>query len=151
MILLDDNFATIVNAVKEGRRIFDNIRKFIRYVLTGNSAEIWTIFLAPFLNLPVPLLPIHILWINLVTDGLPGLALATEPEEKNIMKRPPQKPGQSILSNGMGVHILWVGLLLAALTIGTQAYAIHMDDSHWQTKNVFLYASKKYKRSATLT
>ena len=133
MILLDDNFASIVKAVKEGRRIFDNIRKFIRYVLTGNSAEIWTIFLAPFLNLPVPLLPIHILWINLVTDGLPGLALATEPEEKNIMNRPPQKPGQSILSNGIGVHILWVGLLLAALTIGTQAYAIHVYDSHWQT------------------
>ncbi len=133
MILLDDNFASIVKAVKEGRRIFDNIRKFIRYVLTGNSAEIWTIFLAPFLNLPVPLLPIHILWINLVTDGLPGLALAIEPAEKNIMSRPPQSPGQSIFSNGMGVHILWVGLLLAALTIGTQAYAIHVEDSHWQT------------------
>jgi P-type Ca2+ transporter type 2C len=133
MILLDDNFASIVKAVKEGRRIFDNIRKFIRYVLTGNSAEIWTIFLAPFLNLPVPLLPIHILWINLVTDGLPGLALATEPAEKNIMSRPPQNPGQSIFANGMGVHILWVGLLLAALTIGTQAYAIHVEDSHWQT------------------
>jgi Ca2+-transporting ATPase len=133
MILLDDNFATIVKAVKEGRRIFDNIRKFIRYVLTGNSAEIWTIFLAPFLSLPVPLLPIHILWINLVTDGLPGLALATEPPEKNIMHRPPQKPGQNIFAGGMGIHVLWVGLLLAALTIGTQAYAIHIDDSHWQT------------------
>ena len=133
MILLDDNFATIVKAVKEGRRIFDNIRKFIRYVLTGNSAEIWTIFLAPFLNLPVPLLPIHILWINLVTDGLPGLALATEQAEKNIMERPPQKPGQSIFANGMGIHIIWVGMLLALLTIATQAYAIHINDSHWQT------------------
>lgn len=133
MILLDDNFTTIVKAVKEGRRIFDNIRKFIRYVLTGNSAEIWVIFLTPFLNLPIPLLPIHILWINLVTDGLPGLALAAEPAEKNIMKRPPQKPGENIFANGMGIHILWVGLLLAALTIGTQAYAIHLDDAHWQT------------------
>jgi P-type Ca2+ transporter type 2C len=133
MILLDDNFATIVKAVKEGRRIFDNIRKFIRYVLTGNSAEIWTIFLAPFFALPIPLQPIHILWINLVTDGLPGLALAAEPAEKNIMQRKPRSPGQSILSDGLGFHVIWVGLLLAAITIGTQAYAIYNNHTHWQT------------------
>jgi Ca2+-transporting ATPase len=133
MILLDDNFATIVKAVKEGRRIFDNIRKFIRYILTGNTAEILTIFLAPFFGLPIPLLPIHILWINLVTDGLPGLALATEPAEKNIMRRQPQHPGQGIFANGLGVHIVWVGSLLAALTIGTQAYSIYIKDAHWQT------------------
>jgi len=133
MILLDDNFATIVKAVKEGRRIFDNIRKFTRYVLTGNSAEIWTIFLAPFFGLPIPLLPIHILWINLVTDGLPGLALAGEHAEKNIMQRPPRSPGQNIFADGLGIYIVWVGLLLAGLAIGTQAYAIHISDSHWQT------------------
>ncbi|TXT38771.1 MAG: Ca2+-transporting ATPase [Comamonadaceae bacterium] len=79
LVLLDDNFATIVKAVREGRRIYDNIRKFVRYAMTGNSGEIWTIFLAPMLLLPIPLLPIHILWVNLVTDGLPGLALAAEP------------------------------------------------------------------------
>jgi Ca2+-transporting ATPase len=133
MILLDDNFATIVKAVKEGRRIFDNIRKFIRYILTGNTAEILTIFLAPFFGLPIPLLPIHILWINLVTDGLPGLALATEPAEKNIMRRQPQHSGESVFANGLGVHIVWVGFLMAALTIGTQAYSIYIKDAHWQT------------------
>jgi len=133
MILLDDNFITIVKAIKEGRRIFDNIRKFIRYILTGNSAEIWTIFLAPFFGLPIPLLPIHILWINLVTDGLPGLALAMEPAEKTIMQRPPRNPGQNIFAGGLGIHVIWVGLTLAALTIGTQAYAIYINDSHWQT------------------
>lgn len=133
MILLDDNFSTIVNAVKEGRRIFDNIRRFIRYVLTGNSAEIITIFLAPFFALPIPLLPIQILWINLVTDGLPGLALAAEPAERNVMSRPPRNPGQSIFADGLGIHVIWVGTLLAALTIGTQAYAIYIADLHWQT------------------
>lgn len=133
MILLDDNFTTIVKAIKEGRRIYDNIRKFIRYVLTGNSAEIWTIFLAPFFGLPIPLLPIHILWINLVTDGLPGLALALEPAEKNIMQRLPRKPGQSIFADGLGIHVVWVGLLLATLTLLTQAYALSINDTHWQT------------------
>lgn len=133
MILLDDNFATIVNAIKEGRRIYDNIRKFIRYVLTGNTAEILTILLAPLLGLPVPLLPIHILWINLVTDGLPGLALATERAEKNIMRRKPRKPDESIFSHGLGTHVLWTGSLLAALTIGVQAYSIFIKDTHWQT------------------
>jgi P-type Ca2+ transporter type 2C len=133
MILMDDNFATIVKAVKEGRRIYDNIRKFIRYVLTGNSAEIWTIFLAPFLGLPIPLLPIHLLWINLVTDGLPGLALASERAEKNIMQRPPRNPAQNIFAGGLGIHVIWVGLLLAALTLGVQGYAIYINDAHWQT------------------
>lgn len=133
MILLDDNFATIVRAVREGRRIFDNIRKFIRYAMTCNSAEIWTIFLAPFLGLPIPLLPIHILWINLVTDGLPGLALAIEPEEKGVMSRPPRPPNESIFAHGMWQHILWVGLVIGAVTLFTQAWAIHTGNQHWQT------------------
>ena len=133
MILLDDNFATIVKAVKEGRRIFDNIRKFIKYTMTSNSGEIWTIFLAPLLGLPIPLLPIHILWINLVTDGLPGLALAAEPPEKDIMKRPPRHPGESIFAHGLGAHIIWVGLLMGFVSIFTQAWSIKTGHAHWQT------------------
>lgn len=132
MILLDDNFATIVKAVAEGRRIFDNIRRFVRYVLTCNSGEIWTIFLAPFFGLPIPLLPIHILWINLLTDGLPGLALAAEAAEPDIMKRPPRSPGERLLAGGLGIHVLWVGLLLGLVCLGTQAWAIK-SGAHWQT------------------
>lgn len=101
LVLLDDNFAIIVAAVREGRRIYDNIRKFVRYAMTGNSGEIWTIFLAPLLLLPIPLLPIHILWVNLVTDGLPGLALAAEPAERGIMQRPPRAPRESLFAHGM--------------------------------------------------
>jgi Ca2+-transporting ATPase len=133
MILLDDNFATIVKAVKEGRRIFDNIRKFIKYTMTSNSGEIWTIFLAPFFGLPIPLLPIHILWINLVTDGLPGLALAAEPAEKKIMSRPPRHPKESIFAHGLGSHILWVGLLMGGVSIFSQAWAIKTGHENWQT------------------
>ncbi len=133
MILIDDNFATIVKAVKEGRRIFDNIRKFIKYTMTSNSGEIWTIFLAPFFGLPIPLLPIHILWINLVTDGLPGLALAAEPHEKGIMSRPPRHPKESIFAHGLGMHIIWVGILMGFVSLFTQAWSIKTGHAHWQT------------------
>jgi len=133
MILLDDNFSTIVEAVREGRRIFDNIRKFIKYTMTSNSGEILTIFLAPFLGLPIPLLPIHILWINLVTDGIPGLALTAEPGEKNIMSRPPRTPKESIFAHGLGAHIIWVGLLMGFVSITTQALFIDSIQTHWQT------------------
>ena len=133
MILLDDNFATIVNAVREGRRIYDNIRKFVKYIMTCNSAEIWTIFLAPLLGLPMPLLPIHILWINLVTDGLPGLALAKEKAESDLMMRPPRPSGERLFAGGIGFHILWVGMFMAAITLGIQAWALHVNIEHWQT------------------
>lgn len=132
MILLDDNFATIVKAVKEGRRIFDNIRKFIKYLLTTNSGEIWTLFLAPLVGLPIPLLPIHILWINLMTDGLPALALSVEPEEGNVMNRPPRHPKESIFAHGLGAHAVWVGLLMAAIALSVQVWSIKAG-LHWQT------------------
>ncbi|MDA8162226.1 MAG: cation-translocating P-type ATPase [Desulfobacteraceae bacterium] len=133
MILLDDNFATIVRSIREGRRIFDNIRKFIKYIMASNSGEIWTIFLAPFLGLPIPLLPIHILWINLVTDGLPGLALAGEPAERDIMDRPPRHPQEGIFARGLGVHVVWAGLLMGFVCLFLQTVAINSDDMHWQT------------------
>jgi Ca2+-transporting ATPase len=133
MVLLDDNFATIVSAVREGRRIFDNIRKFIKYTMSSNAGEIWTLFLAPFLGLPIPLLPIHILWINLVTDGLPGLAFTAERGEAGSMQRPPRHPEESIFAHGMWQHIIWVGLLIGGLSIAAQAWAITRGVEYWQT------------------
>ena len=133
MILLDDNFATIVTAVRDGRRIYDNIRKFVKYTMTSNSGEIWTIFLAPLFGLPIPLLPIQILWINLVTDGLPGLALAMEPEERNIMQRPPRPPNESIFAGGLWQHILWVGLLMGGVSLITEMWAYQGNQDQWQT------------------
>lgn len=132
IILLDDNFSTIVTAIKEGRKIYDNIRKFFRYTLTSNTGEIWTIFLAPFLGLPIPLLPIHILWINLVTDGAPGLALTTEPAEADIMNRPPRAPDESLFARGMWQQIIWIGMLMGGVCLVTQKIAI-ANNWHWQT------------------
>lgn len=133
MVLLDDNFATIVNAVREGRRIYDNIRKFVRYLLTTNAGEIVTLTLAPFLGLPLPLLPVQILWINLMTDALPALALSLEPAERDIMQRPPRPPRESIFAHGLGVHAVWVGLLIGLLVLGTQWWTLTHGNPNWQT------------------
>lgn len=133
MVLLDDNFTTIVSAVREGRRIYDNIRKFIKDTMSSNSGEIWTLLLAPFFGLPIPLLPIHILWINLVTDGLPGLAFTAEPAERGIMRRPPRAPNESIFAHGMWQHIVWYGLFVGGITIASQAWAIGQGLAYWQT------------------
>ncbi|MCW8986555.1 MAG: cation transporting ATPase C-terminal domain-containing protein, partial [Gammaproteobacteria bacterium] len=133
MVLLDDDFTSIVRAVRAGRRIFDNIRKFIKDTMSSNSGEIWTLFLAPFLGLPIPLLPIHILWINLVTDGLPGLAFSAEPAEPGIMERPPRPPEENIFAHGMWQHILWVGLFVGGISIASQAWAISREVTYWQT------------------
>ncbi|MEO6029914.1 MAG: cation transporting ATPase C-terminal domain-containing protein [Candidatus Binatia bacterium] len=133
IILLDDNFATIVDAVREGRRIFDNLRRFIRYAVTTNSAEVWLILLAPFFGLPLPLVPIQILWINLVSDGFSGLALAAEPEEKDVMTRPPRPPQESILARGLGIPVVWVSILMGGLCIGIEAWAMWTGTPAWQT------------------
>jgi Ca2+-transporting ATPase len=133
LVLLDNNFATLVAAVRQGRRMYDNIRRFVKYVLTGNSGEIWTVFLAPFLGFPLALLPLQILWINLLTDGLPGLALTAEPAGKDIMKRPPRPPSQSVFAGGMGAHIIWVGALIGGLSLTALAVGYHGGSPNWQT------------------
>lgn len=132
MVLVDDDFATILAAVEEGRRIYDNIRRFIRYLLTTNSAEIWVMVLAPLLGLPLPLLAVQILWINLVTDGAPALALAVEPAEADTMRRRPRPPTESIFARGLWQHAIWVGLWMAAVVLAVQAFAIGQDWP-WQT------------------
>jgi P-type Ca2+ transporter type 2C len=134
MVLLDDNFTTIVAAVKEGRVIYDNIRKSIKYLLSGNSGEIWVMFLAPLLGMPFPLLPIQILWINLMSDGLPALALSVEPPEQDTMNRPPYPSSEQIFSRGMGWDIIWIGCLTGLASLGTgYAYWRANPSSHWQT------------------
>ncbi|MCW9023658.1 MAG: cation-translocating P-type ATPase [Gammaproteobacteria bacterium] len=133
MVLLDDDFSTIVRTIRSGRRIFDNIRKFIKDTMSSNSGEIWTLFLAPFFGLPIPLLPIHILWINLVTDGLPGLAFTAEPAEPGIMRRPPRPTDENIFAHGMWQHIVWVGLFVGGISIASLAWGISRGVEYWQT------------------
>jgi Ca2+-transporting ATPase len=95
---------------------------------------------APLLGLPIPLLPLQILWINLLTDGLPGLALAVEPEEPDIMSRPPRPPNESIFARGLGIHVVWVGALMAALAVGTQIVALNAGFAEWQTMVISVVA-----------
>ena len=117
VILMDDNFATLVSAVKEGRVIYRNIRKFIRYLLSCNIGEVLTMFLGILMGLPVVLLPIHILLVNLVTDGLPAIALGLEPPERNVMKRPPRRATDGIFSGGLLTTILFRGCLIGLTTL----------------------------------
>ncbi|HEX6675940.1 MAG TPA: cation-translocating P-type ATPase [Actinomycetes bacterium] len=132
MVLADDDFATIVAAVEEGRRIYDNIRRFVRYLLATNSGEIWVMFLASLLALPVPLLPVQLLWVNLVTDGLPAIALGLEPAERSSMQRSPRPPDESILGRGLWQNALWVGLTMAAVCLG-MLVAARAAGWPWQT------------------
>ncbi|MFP4343577.1 MAG: cation-translocating P-type ATPase [Anaerolineales bacterium] len=123
MVLLDDNFATIVHAVEEGRTIYENIRKFVKYTMSSNVGEIVVMLVAPLLGLPIPLGAVQILWINLVTDGLPGLALGVEPTAPDTMKRPPYPPDESVLARGLGTYILWVGPLMGIVSLLPQLFA----------------------------
>ena len=136
MVLLDDNFATIVNAVEEGRIVYDNIRKFVKYTMTSNAGEIWVMVLGPLMGMPLPLLPLQILWVNLVTDGLPGLALALEKAECDTMRRPPYPPTAHIFDFNMVRDIAWIGLLMGVVSLALGYWAWSSDSSvdvHWRT------------------
>jgi Ca2+-transporting ATPase len=133
MVVLDDNFASIVRAVREGRTIFDNLRKFIQYTLTSNLGEILVMLIGPLLGMPLPLTALQILWINLVTDGLPGLALGLEPPEPNIMRRPPLPPDEGVLSRGSTGRIAWIGGLMGLTSLGLGYLAWVLGNPYWQT------------------
>jgi len=122
MVVLDDNFASIVAAVKEGRMIFENIRKFVKYLLTGNIAEIFVMVIAMVLGMPLPLIPLQILWVNLLTDGFPALALGIEKEEKGIMKRLPNRPDEGIFDRRTVLDIAWLGGLMGTLIFLVAGY-----------------------------
>jgi Ca2+-transporting ATPase len=133
MVLLDDNFATIVAAVEEGRIIYDNIRKFIKYLLSCNASEIAVMLIGPFLGMPLPLLPLQILWMNLVTDGLPALALGVEPAEEDVMKRPPYSSSESIFGRGMVQFILFAGIVMSIVAIAAGFLFWREGNPRWQT------------------
>jgi Ca2+-transporting ATPase len=122
MILTDDNFASIVSAVEEGRAIFDNIRRFVHFLLSCNIGELLAMFLASLLGIPLPLLPIQILWVNLATDSLPALALGVEPAEPGGMERPPRPPDEGVITRRMATMMGIQGIIIGLLTLG--AFAI---------------------------
>jgi Ca2+-transporting ATPase len=144
MVLLDDNFATIVSAVEEGRVVYTNIRRFIRYILGSNIGEVITIAAAPLMGLGgVPLSPLQILWMNLVTDGVPALALAVEPGRPTVMQQSPKDPKESIFARGLGAYMIRIGIVLAAVTIALMGWAYYytqantaggtLDGDRWKT------------------
>lgn len=134
MVLADDNFATIVSAVEEGRRIYDNIRKSIQFLLASNLSEVLSIFFANLLGFTI-LKPVHLLWINLVTDCFPALALAMEKSEKNIMSRPPRNSKDGIFSGGVGFDIFYQGLFVTGLTLAAYFIGHYIEAGVWEITN----------------
>jgi Ca2+-transporting ATPase len=132
LVLADDNLGTVAAAVDEGRRVYANIRRFLRYGLSGGSAEIMVMLVGPALGMPLPLLPAQILWINLLTHGLPGVALGAEPGEADAMRRPPRRPGDSILAAGLWQQVLGLGVVIATTTLGVGLWA-HQSGRPWQS------------------
>jgi P-type Ca2+ transporter type 2C len=132
LVLVDDNLATMTSAVREGRRIYDNIRRFLHYALSGGVAELLVMLVGPFLGLAIPLLPAQILWINLLTHGVPGVALGAEPAEPGVMRRPPRSPDESVLGGGLVGAVAGTGLALALTALGAGVVAARAGWP-WQT------------------
>jgi len=128
MVLTDDNFASIVAAVREGRGIFDNIRKTLVYLLAGNAGELAVMLVAALLGLPFPLLPLHLLWVNLVTDGLPALALVMDPTDEDVLRRPPRDPKEPLLGRTEWTTVVLTGLLQGSVTLGVFIWALGTRD-----------------------
>jgi Ca2+-transporting ATPase len=128
IVLTDDNFASIVAAVREGRGIFDNIRKTLVYLLSGNAGELTVMLGAALVGLPMPLLPLHLLWINLVTDGLPALSLVMDPSENDVLARPPRRPDEPLLGRPEWTRVIATGLLEAATTLTVFVWALRTRD-----------------------
>jgi len=133
LVLLDDNFATIVASVREGRTIYDNIRKFVRFSVAGNIGKVLVMLIAPFLGKPLPLLPLQLLWLNLLTDGLLGLGMGVENPESDTMKRAPYSPKEGVFSRGAGTQTMWVGALIGALALGLGSWYFFTGRPEWQT------------------
>jgi Ca2+-transporting ATPase len=133
LVLLDDNFATIVAAVREGRTIYDNIRKFVHFSVAGNIGKVLVMVLAPFLGKPLPLLPLQLLWLNLLTDGLLGLGMGVENPEADTMKRAPFSPKEGVFSRGAGVQTIWAGALIGSLALGLGSLYYFTGRPEWQT------------------
>jgi P-type Ca2+ transporter type 2C len=141
LVLMDDHFATIKSAIEEGRNIYENIRKFIRYLLASNVGEILVMLFAMLLALPLPLVPVQILWVNLVTDGLPALALGLDKPEKDVMSRPPRSPKESIFSRGLGVKILSRGLLIGLVTLVAFMFAHFKHPDHLEYAQTIAFST----------
>jgi Ca2+-transporting ATPase len=143
MVLRDDNFATIVAAVEEGRVIYDNIRKFVKFSIAGNLGKVLVMVLVPLLTMinlgaglepiTIPLLPLQLLWLNLLTDGLLGVGLGVEPAETSTMQRPPIPPKSNIFSEGVGGQILRTGIIIGMISIAIGVFSWYQQDAHWQT------------------
>ena len=149
LVLADDDLATVVAAVEEGRRVYANIRRFLLYGLSGGTAEILVMLAGPFVGLPLPLLPAQILWINLLTHGLPGVALGSEPVDPAVMRRPPRPPAESVLGAGLWQRILRVGVVIAAVTLGVAVWA-DTTGRPWQTMAFFALGTTQLGRRARL-
>ena len=146
MILTDDNFSTIVTAVREGRGIYDNIKKAVHFLLSCNLGEVLAVFVSMLVWGVSPLLPVQLLWINLITDGAPALALGMEPAERDIMKRPPRPKNESVFSGGLGIHAVWQGVLLCAIALVAYGLGLYFSDGSHAYAGTMTFAALAFSQ-----